>query len=268
MLSKELPDIQLTKDNRGIYIERAGITDFIMPISVVRKNDDTLCHTTAKVECFVDLESNIKGINMSRLPIGITMDNNVNLDLILNYAKMICENSEANRCELSYSFPFFITKEAPVSKIPGIVSYDVTLKVVYSRLDGIETINKYLCVTCIASTCCPCSKEISEYNAHNQKCYITIEIGVNDFIWIEDIIKIAEQSASCEIFSILKRPDEKFVTEAMYDSPRFVEDVVREVYTKLQDFDKNNSITSYAISAVADESIHMHKAVAKIIKNQ
>lgn len=256
-----LPDIQNNHDDRGIYIECAGITNFNMPIHLTCKESEESMNTVASVECFVDLESNIKGINMSRLPIGVTNNNEISLDIIAKYAKEICIQSNANRCELKYKFPYFITKNAPVTKIPGVVSYDVELKTVYYADSNVN--HKYIKVTAIASTCCPCSKEISNYNAHNQKCYITIEVGTDEFIWIEDLIKIAEESASCEIFSILKRPDEKFVTEAMYDSPRFVEDVVREACVRLTKryIDK---LSSYTIEAIADESIHMHKAIAKI----
>ena len=275
----KLPDIQAIKDERNISINQAGIENLLMPISILKK-DKSNCNTTATIKCGIYVEPSKKGINMSRLPIYLS-DNGelLTLNKMLNSCKDICNIAESRYCYLSYKFPYFLTKNAPVSELPGIVKYNVIFETSINA--PINQISKKITVETIASTCCPCSKEISLYNAHNQKCYITLSVDLNkdadiiyndnkisslilktddsDIVWIEDLINICEESASCPIYTVLKRPDEKFVTEKMYDRPRFVEDVVREVALRV---DKMKNIKHYIIKASADESIHMHKAYA------
>lgn len=265
---EDLPDIQKTEDTRNIYIHGAGISNLTLPISLKIKDSSNLCSTVAKVSCYIDVAANVKGINMSRLPIFLQRNPYISLDVIGDYCKEICEIAGSDKSELVYAFPYFITKQAPVSKENGVVKYDVEFSVKYDK-HHTENIQRNIKVTAIASTCCPCSKEISDYNAHNQKCYITIDVQLfansKSFVWIEDLINIAESSASCQIYSVLKRPDEKYVTEAMYEEPRFVEDVVREAAVKLNEFNKTeNQITLYMVKAEADESIHMHRASAYV----
>lgn len=258
-MNNELPDIQQTKDNRKIYIQEAGITDFLVPIKVkLKDSDNEFCDTIANVTCTVDVPEERRGINMSRLPIFINQKPILSLPLMNGYVDEICKISETDSCRLQYEFPYFLTKTAPVSNIPGIVNYEVTFST--NRLPDQQLLN-YMRIKVISSTCCPCSKEISEYNAHNQKCHIDLNVAVDGMVWIEDLIDICEQSASCQIFSVLKRPDEKFVTEKMYDNPRFVEDVVREVALRIKDVPH---VSTWDITATADESIHMHKAIARL----
>ena len=255
----ELPDIQKIKDTRGICIDKAGICNLQVPVSISMKNSENLCHTVATVQATVNVHSEVKGINMSRLPIFIQNNRNLTLSLIQEYAYQICDICETDNCELIYKFPYFLTKKAPVSLIEGIVQYDS-----YFRINKInDEITRSIGITAIASTCCPCSKEISDYNAHNQKCYISIDCNViqEDILWLEDLINYAESSASWPSYSVLKRPDEKFVTEKMYEHPQFVEDVVRDCYASLIHCDK---ILDFKVTAIADESIHMHKAYASI----
>ena len=274
----DLPDIQAIKDTRNISINQAGIENLLLPISIVRKNTYDICYTTATVKCGIYVEPTKKGINMSRLPIYLTNNaQSLTLNTMIENCKDICNISESKYCYLSYKFPYFLTKEAPVSKLTGMVKYDVIFEASVNAITN-EILTK-ITVETIASTCCPCSKEISKYNAHNQKCYITLSIDVdnnaiinmiddlitveinenNNIVWIEDLIDICEESASCPIYTVLKRPDEKFVTEKMYENPRFVEDVVREVSLRINQL---NNIKHYTIKASADESIHMHRAYA------
>jgi len=253
----ELPDVQMSKSNIEIELNRVGITDLKMPIIISQKVGGNQ-NTVAKVSCFVNLDKFKKGINMSRIPIGLNkfINATLNSNVIAEVAENIRISSEAKVCELIYEFDYFIMKQSPVNKEPGLVDYHVTFT-------GIKSEDDYkfkFKIRTIATTCCPCSKEISVYNAHNQKCFIEIECVTNGFVWIEDVIKIAEDSASCEIFSVLKRPDEKYVTERMYENPKFVEDVARTCYDKLINSDLN--IEKINIRIEADESIHMHRAIA------
>lgn len=258
MIVTDLPDIQKTKDTRGIFIQKAGICNLHMPVYIKMK-DNSNCHTIADIEATVSVGLEVKGTNMSRLPIFIQDNKMLTLDLIEDYTSQMREICGSDRCDLVYRFPYFLTKEAPISKLPGVVSYDCYFKVINNN----DHISRFIGITAIASTCCPCSKEISDYNAHNQKCYISLECEVNKqgIVWLEDLIKAAESCSSCEIFTVLKRPDEKYVTEHMYDHPQFVEDVVRDAHLAIQ---KIPQIKEFKVSAKADESIHMHKACASI----
>lgn len=253
-----MKDVQAEKSNINIGINRVGIDNLKMPMFISKKEGGHQ-HTVADVSCYVDLRPELKGINMSRLPIAIHKFSTDVLDsnLICKIAEHIRIKSEAEYCQLVYSFPYFIKKYSPVNGEPGLVYYNVT----FDALAGPDETEFKFKVTTIATTLCPCSKEISDSNAHNQKCYITIEVKPSKWIWIEDIISIAEKSSSCEIYSVLKRPDEKFVTEQMYANPRFVEDVVREAYSQLSNM---NGVCEFVVEAAADESIHMHRAYAKL----
>ena len=254
-----LPDIQNSCPSIQISLNRVGITDLKLPIYVLQK-DNKIQHSVANIDCFVDLESNLKGINMSRIPIAIHkyLDSPLSKSLI----EAICENirikSESKICQLIYSFPYFIKKISPISKEPGLVIYPIKFR-------GIKSENEFLfeiTVSATTTSLCPCSKEISIGGAHNQKCNIDITYQMNsdEYIWIEDIINIAEESSSCEIFSVLKRSDEKFVTEKAYNNPYFVEDITRNCYVKL--LEKN--IETFKIEVTSDESIHNHKAYAQL----
>ena len=258
MSNVNLPDVQACEAPVAIAINRVGIDSLKLPIYIDEKKGGQQ-HTVAEVSCYVDLPADKKGINMSRLPIAIHkfVKDQLNGDLLLKIADHIRIKSEADVCELTYKFPYFMTKHAPVSHEPGTLHYMVEFNAVVS-----ETEQKFrFSVQSIATTLCPCSKEMSEANAHNQKCYITIDVNTDGWVWIEDIIQIAEESASCEIYSVLKRPDEKYVTDKMYENPRFVEDVVREVYKRMSCVD---NIKGFVVEAAADESIHMHRAYAKL----
>lgn len=258
MTKKDLPDIQISKPKHKIAINRVGITDFQMPIFISQKNGGVQ-HSVASISCYVDLAPNIKGISMSRIPIGLMKFSNeqLNSKMMFQIAEHIRKLSEAELCDLGYYFPYFLTRYAPTSHEPGILPYEIWFNAIKTKNESIFRFT----VETIATSCCPCSKEISISNAHNQKSRIkiTCQSKHDYFIWIEDIIDVAESSASCEIFSVLKRPDEKTVTEKMYDNPKFVEDIARECYIKL---DKIKGIDKFKIEITNDESIHAHQARA------
>jgi GTP cyclohydrolase IB len=258
--SKELPDIQQQTPTVKVALNRVGISDFKMPTKVATK-EGNVNSTTAVISCYIDLAKELKGINMSRIPQSLHKFQNrtLNSDLIRDIAENIRVVSKAEVCELSYTFDYFLTKISPVNKEPGLVNYPVTFT-------GIKSKDKFTFkfeVRVTATSLCPCSKEISQFGAHNQKCNIdiTCQRKSNAFIWIEDIIKIGENASSCEIFSVLKRPDEKWITEEAYNNPKFVEDVARDCYSQLIE---NKNIEKFKVKVSSDESIHMHQAVAII----
>jgi GTP cyclohydrolase I len=261
-MSENLPDVQLTKPKHEIAINRVGITDFQLPI-FVNKQDGGMQHSVAMISCYVDLAADIKGISMSRLPIQLMKFSNQQLNgkIIESIAENIRIVSEAKICNLTYNFPYFLTKLSPKSMEPGLVPYQITFNGVKSETDYVFTLG----VETIATSSCPCSKAVSKYSAHNQKSRIKITCqGIpGSFIWIETLIKIAEESSSCEIFSVLKRNDEAEVTERAYENSKFVEDIARECYYKL---DSLEEIDKFKVEVTNDESIHIHQARA-IVSN-
>jgi len=251
-----LPDVQNTKSNHNVYLEDVGITDLKLPISVLQKTGG-LQNTIADFSCFVDLDASVKGISMSRL-LEVLHDYTyrpLNSNVVIEITKKIRQKSESNKCKLEVRFPYFLRKSAPVSNKSGYIHYNLGL--LCNNIKKKVSCQYYVGV--YATSLCPCSKEISDNSAHNQRCYIEVTFETNDWVWFEDIITITENSASCEIFSILKRPDEKYVTENAYNNPLFVEDIARNVYVNL---DEIKEINSFNIKVSSDESIHLHKAVA------
>jgi GTP cyclohydrolase I len=168
---------------------------------------------------------------------------------------------EARAGHIEMSFPYFINKSAPVSGVKSLIDYDVTF--IGEIMDGKQSFTMKVVVP--VTSLCPCSKEISNYGAHNQRSHVTITARIKKFVWIEEIIRIAEESASCELFGLLKRPDEKWVTERAYDNPKFVEDMVRDVAHRL---DMEPRIEAYVVESENFESIHNHSAYALIERDK
>jgi GTP cyclohydrolase I len=166
---------------------------------------------------------------------------------------------DATSGHIEMSFPYFVMKKAPVSGVQSVVKYDASL--IGEIHDGREEM--WIRVVVAATSLCPCSKRISDYGAHNQRSHITIRARVREHTWIEELIDVAEQEASCEVFGILKRPDEKWVTERAYDNPKFVEDIVRDVAVRLN---QDERVLAYVVEAENFESIHNHSAYALIEK--
>ncbi len=254
----KLKDIQNQKDNRKIEINKAGVKSIRYPIVVLdRKNREQ--HTVATINMYVGLPHHFKGTHMSRFievlnkhRKGIST-RNISEILVKMKEKL---NSESAHIEIE--FPFFIEKETPVSKSKSLMEYRCHM---WGSHD--EKSDLVVGVEVPVTTLCPCSREISNYGAHNQRSIVKVKVRFKKFFWIEDLIKLVEKSASSEIYPLLKRPDEKFVTEMAYDNPVFVEDVVRNI---AQQLDKDSNITWYTVESENQESIHNHSAYAYIKK--
>jgi GTP cyclohydrolase I len=252
-----LPDIQSSVDIRNIDIDKVGIKNLKYPIAVIDK-DNGIQHTVANVTMTVDLPRHFKGTHMSRF-VEILQNKNreIHVDSVDDItAEMQTKlNAEASHIELD--FPYFREKKAPVSGKASLIDYRVKFHSARYR----DKKDFIMTVIVPVKTLCPCSKDISSYGAHNQRGEVTVSIRFSDFIWIEELIDIVESSASSPLYSLLKREDEKYVTEKAYENPVFVEDLVRNVADKLK---KNRKVTWFSIEAENFESIHNHNAYAMI----
>jgi GTP cyclohydrolase I len=254
MWGKRMNDIQNQTDHRRIEINKVGVKHIRYPITVLDKAKGVQ-HTVANVNMYVDLPHRFKGTHMSRF---VEILNKYNGDIaIKNISKILLEvknKLKARTAHLEVEFPYFIEKEAPVTKAKSLMEY-------ICRFCGSsnEKEDFYVGVTVPITTVCPCSKEISEFGAHNQRSLVTVNLRFKKFIWIEDIIHVIEACASCDLYSILKRPDEKYVTEKAYENPMFVEDVVREIAKRLT---ADANITWFTVESENFESIHNHSAYA------
>ncbi|MDX1971041.1 MAG: GTP cyclohydrolase FolE2 [Candidatus Sumerlaeia bacterium] len=259
-----LPDIQKTPDQRGIAIDEVGVSNIRFPLTFPLR-DGGVFNTVAKVSMRVSLPATEKGTHMSRFMIALQEKNRElkpgSVGDILNH---LLELLHAEVAFLDMSFPIFLKRPAPVSGLEGIMDYECSFKGVRTTAGEYE---KLLEVRVNAASLCPCSKEISDFGAHNQRSLITIRVREgkgSNIMWFEDLIEIAEQSASCQLYPILKRPDEKFVTERAYQNPKFVEDIVRDVAGRLQTLLDENRVDYYFVSSNNYESIHNHDAYAQI----
>jgi GTP cyclohydrolase IB len=254
-MTEKLTDIQSQHDDRNIAIDQVGVKDISYPITVMDKAGPQQ-HTVARVNMYVDLPHNFRGTHMSRF---IEVLNNYRGGISTSNIRHILADMKdllnAERAHFDITFPFFMMKEAPVSRAQGKMEY-------ICRILGDSADECYMLeVRVPVLSLCPCSKEISKYGAHNQRSLITVQIRAKEIIWIEDLIILAESSASSEIYSLLKREDEKFVTERSYENPMFVEDMVRTVAGKLSSL---HGILGFTVESENMESIHNHSAYAKI----
>ena len=257
---KELSDTQSQIDHRKIAIDRVGVKQLRFPIAVRDKNA-SLQHTIATVSLAVDLPHHFKGTHMSRF-VEVLNAHGPELDVrsIHQIPRELLSKLDAQRAHLEFAFPYFIRKLAPVTRREGLVDYEVIFE-----LDSTgETTDFILTVKVPVTTLCPCSKAIAKRGAHNQRGIVTYSVRFGEPIWIEDLIRLVEVCASSELYSLLKRPDEKWVTEAAYDNPVFVEDLVRNVVLKLN---AHPDVTWYRVEAENQESIHNHNAYACIEKS-
>lgn len=257
---RKLADVQSRRDHRRIEIDKVGVKDIRYPISVLDKENGTQS-TVATINMYVSLPHGFKGAHMSRF-VEI-LDAWRGAFHIRSFPRILVEmrkKLKADTAHLEVSFPYFIKKKAPVTGSEGLVEYGCTiLGVANHGVDlGVE-------VTVPITTLCPCSKEIAEAGAHNQRGEVKVRVRFKKFIWIEDLIDEIEQSASCEVYSLLKRPDEKYVTEKAYRNPMFVEDVVREIAKRL---DRDENIVWFSVGSETLESIHKHNAYAYIVRDK
>lgn len=256
----ELVDIQSSPDKRNIPIDKVGVRGIKYPIRVLdRKNE--VQHTIGNFTLTVDLPHNFKGTHMSRfLEVLNAHKNEVSIHALPKILKALKDRLKAECAYVEVMFPFFMTKAAPVTGSEGMMEYQCGF---LAASNGQEDLEMRLQVP--VTTLCPCSKEISAYGAHNQRGLVSVRIHFKDHIWLEEVIEMIEASASCDLYPVLKRPDEKWVTEHAYDNPRFVEDMVREVSLR---FDADSRIVSYEIEVENFESIHSHNAYACVRRSK
>ena len=260
MSINSLPDIQSQQDTRNLEIQKVGVKGLSYPITVKDRANETQ-HTIASIQMSVSLPHHYRGTHMSRfIEILNIYRGSIDADNIHEILKTMQERLDAEVAHIELEFPYFIERLAPVTKSPAlqeyICSFDASLGISGEEDDFVLT------VKIPVTTLCPCSKEISSYGAHNQRSIVSISVRYStSFVWIEELVEIAEQSASCALYPLLKRQDEKYVTEKAYDNPRFVEDVVREVALRLETMD---SVCWYRVEAENYESIHNHSAYGLI----
>jgi GTP cyclohydrolase I len=256
----ELEDVQGRADARRLPINRVGIKDIRHPVRVKDRSAGEQ-HTIANFNMYVSLPHNFKGTHMSRFVEILHGEREISVESFRAMLEKMTERLEADTGHIEMSFPFFVMKKAPVSGVESLMDYQATL--IGERRDGqTET---WVRVVVPVTSLCPCSKKISDYGAHNQRSHVTIKAKLRSHLWIEEIIGIAESEASSELYGILKRPDEKFVTERAYENPKFVEDLVRDVAGRLNADDR---IAAYTVEAENFESIHNHSAYALIERDK
>lgn len=252
-----LPDVQAIADRRNVFINRVGVKALVHPLRIAAAGGAAV-PTVATVDMTVGLPPEVKGTHMSRfVEILQQCDEPIDAAAFERLLGRMLQRLEAQSGTIEMRFPYFIRKRAPVSGVESLLDYRVMFR--GERVSG-ETLFTTR-VSAPATSLCPCSKEISEYGAHNQRSDITITVQCAGPMAIEELAGIAEQEASCEVYGLLKRPDEKYVTERAYDNPKFVEDLVRDIALRL---DADERVRSYAVEAENFESIHNHSAYALV----
>lgn len=258
-----MPDVQSRTDHRELAIDRVGVTAIRFPATFAIRDAEQskTMPTVATVNMFVALPAERKGTHMSRF-VELLNDYNDALspERVVELCRHIRTELDAEEAHVELSFPYFIPKEAPATKRVGLMDYEASIKCVSTSTSD----DLVLGVTVPATSLCPCSREISAYGAHNQRCLIRAEARFNGTLWIEDLVEYAEQSASCPVYSVLKRADEKVVTEQAFDNPKFVEDIVRDLATALG---ADERITWFHARSENHESIHSHNAWAEITRH-
>ncbi|PID82971.1 MAG: GTP cyclohydrolase I FolE2 [Clostridiales bacterium] len=250
-------DIQSEKDTRGVYLSEVGINRLKIPVEIVC--DVVKTNTVAEFSLAVGLDETCKGTHMSRFIEIIKEYKTIDINNLEPLLKEIIEKENAKSSFVEFKFPYFIEKAAPVSGVKSLVEIEVELKASIKDDKFSRDITLFVPIT----TLCPCSKAISKYGAHNQRTIAKVKLVSSSDICIEKMVSLIEKNASCEVYTILKRPDEKYVTEKAYENAKFVEDVARDIYLT---FDKMDEISEFEISVESQESIHNHNAYAKAVK--
>ena len=256
-----IADVQATPDMRQIAIDQVGIKSVRHPVRVADKSAGVQ-HTIANFNMYVYLPQHFKGTHMSRfLEILNGYEREISVESFEDMLRQMVIKLEAESGYVEMSFPYFINKTAPVSGVQSLMDYEVTFIGEINKGAYRQTMKVVVPVTSL----CPCSKKISDYGAHNQRSHVTITARTNSFVWIEEVVRMAEEQASCELYGLLKRPDEKYVTERAYDNPKFVEDMVRDVAAVLN---ADERIDAYVVESENFESIHNHSAYALIERDK
>jgi len=249
-----MEDIQNQPDERNIPIDRVGVKRLSYPITVLDKFRGRQ-ETVAEIEMTVDLPHRFRGTHMSRfVEILEKHRGEITLFTIGKILREIRKALNARCASMSADFPYFIEKTAPVSGAKSLMRYDCRFSGTFSKSEDFV-----LTVTVPVTTLCPCSKAISKRSAHNQRSLVTVSAKFAKFLWIEDLVRMVEESASAEVFTLLKRIDEKFLTERAYGRPRFAEDLVREVAQRLE---QTTEVVWFSVAVESIESIHAHSAYA------
>src|SRR5580658_7948031 len=257
---KAVEDVQGHPDTRRIPINKVGIKDIYHPVRVKDRTAGEQ-HTIANFNMYVNLPHNFKGTHMSRFIEILHSEREISVDSFRAMLAEMTARLDAEAGHIEMSFPFFVMKHAPVSGVQSLMDYQATLMGEIRNGEAHTWIKVVVPVTSL----CPCSKRISERGAHNQRSHITIKARLRSHMWIEELIDLAESEASCELYGILKRPDEKYVTERAFDNPKFVEDMVRDVAGRLNEEER---IAAYVVEAENFESIHNHSAYALIERDK
>ena len=257
-----LPDVQAMADVRAVAIDCVGIKGLRYPMTV-RTLEGRAQPTVAEFDMYVGLPPEVKGTHMSRF-VEILESHVAALDYenVRQLLRNMLDRLGAEHGEMEIRFPYFIRKRAPVSGVESALDHLVKI---HARMDAMGGFRFQLQVTIAATSLCPCSKEISKYGAHNQRSHLTIDADLLEPMAIEDLVAIAERAASCEVYGLLKRADEKFVTERAYENPKFVEDLVRDIAASLH---AESRLCGYTVQAENFESIHNHSAYARITRNK
>lgn len=254
-----IEDVQASADQRNITIDKVGIKDLRHPVKLMQRDGESQ-HSVANVSMYVALPHHQKGTHMSRFIELLNAEQAVlSSHRFSALLQEMADKLEADTGYIEITYPFFVNKQAPASGVSGLIDYEVSM--LGKIQEGKTSIQMRVVIA--ATSLCPCSKKISDYGAHNQRSHITITAESTDQLWVEDLIDIAEKQASAEVYSILKRRDEKVVTEQAYDNPKFVEDLIRDVAASLDTFPH---ISDYIVEAENFESIHNHSAYALVIK--
>jgi GTP cyclohydrolase IB len=255
-----MPDVQGASDVRNVAIDQVGVKAVRYPITL-RQACGGEQHTVATINLYVSLPKHKKGTHMSRfLEILNHHHRSITPEQIIPILQEMKTKLDAQDAHIELTFPYFIEKSAPVTGAKGLMDYVCTFEGTSNGTDDF-----IMSVRAPATSLCPCSKEISLYGAHNQRCEITAKVRTKSMLWIEDLVKIMESAASAPVYAVLKRPDEKFVTEQAFDNPKFVEDIIRDLAVAMN---KEDRITWYSIESENFESIHNHNAYAKIERDK
>ena len=259
----EMVDVQSSHDHRAINIDKVGIKDIRHPVQV-KDRSGHIQHTVANFNMYVALPHDFKGTHMSRF---VEILNNheweITVDSFKTMLSEMTDRLDAKIGHIEMSFTYFVNKKAPASGVESLLDYEVSLIGEHNQDTDEDAITIKVVVP--VTSLCPCSKKISDRGAHNQRSHVTVEVQTEQFIWIEEIIDIVEQQASSELYGLLKRPDEKVVTERAYDNPKFVEDMVRDVAAELN---KDDRVLAYTVASENFESIHNHSAYALIERDK
>ena len=252
-----LRDVHSERDSRRLALDRAGVKGLRYPICVLDRARG-LQHTVAEIDMSVSVPHKRKGAHMSRF---VELLNRHRREIDIRKFRGLCaelrKDHDADAAHVEVKFPYFIEKKAPVTGSVGLLDYSCTFGASVTRDDH----DLWVALDVPVTTLCPCSKAISRHGAHNQRSLVAVRVWFEKFFWIEDLIALVEESASCDLYALLKRPDEKYVTERAWERPRFVEDLVREVGTRLR---QDPNFGRWEVEAESFESIHAHSAYASL----